>query len=125
MRTSRGWGTAPAKTAAVRFSKDTAPRKDQGVVFSINGGWALMPVCQMTAWGVAPDHVSPAHTEGVVRVKRVVFTVEIDQAVGVVNSIDKESEVVLRTKHRLIGGTGPVTRWQTDKREQVNKPTLL
>ncbi|SFD22745.1 hypothetical protein SAMN05216167_1045 [Spirosoma endophyticum] len=90
MGTSRGWGTAPAKTAAVRFINDTAPPKDQGAVFSVKGGRALMPVSQMTAFGVAPDHMSQAHTEGVVRVKLVVFTVEIDQTVGVVHSIGTE-----------------------------------
>ena len=88
--TSRGWGTARAKTAAVRFINDTALRKDHGVVFSVKGGRALMPVSQMTAWGVAPDHMSQAHTEGVVQAERVVLTVEINQTVGVVQSIGTE-----------------------------------
>src|SRR5215471_12336726 len=92
------------ESAGVVGVDDDAAGEDHGAIFFGNGYGQLMPVEEVGADGMAPAHVAPLVSEGVVLEEEMVFAVIEDEAVGIVGPVARGGEVYLRAKGLIVVG---------------------
>ena len=104
-------GFRGAKTGGVFMIDDDASGEDHDSIFFWNGNRQLLPMEQIGADCVAPAHVSPLVSKGVVLEEEVILALEVDEAVWVVRPVFSGREVHLRA-------VGLVVLWSLRTRGQ-------
>ena len=97
----RGIG-AVSDTQMIRGIREAAAGEHGAVFIGVQHVAALAPVDEVAGDGMAPVHVAPGETGGVVLIIEVVDAVRIDEAVGVVCPAVASGEVRHRAVFRMI-----------------------
>jgi hypothetical protein len=96
---------------------DNAAGEDHGPILLGNGDRQLVPMKQVGADGMAPAHVAPLISEGIVLKEEMVLALEVDEAIRVVRPVCGGREVYLRAI-RLVVRLGLRSSWQSTESER-------
>ena len=110
--TSGGAPAEPKPDVLCRSTTRAAREAPVAILLRVEGDRQLGPVNQVAADRVAPVHVAPVPAVGIVLIEQVIFTVEPDQAVRVVQPAAPRREVELRPASLAVepAGVGNVRR---------------
>src|SRR6516164_8909914 len=86
---------ATAKPTAVLPVHDSAARENHDAVLFAKGNREILPADEVTADDVPPAHVSPIDAERIVLIKKVIFTLVINETIGIVHPIPGGSKMKL------------------------------